>query len=835
MKRRNSRSFEKNVEDEDAKRPYDEPAKTKKRSASSIPGWNDNVYNGTPAQVVYEHTLNDDNFMINNAVELHFNIEHANFINKFCDRTNRVMLLTGIPGSGKSFVLKMLCNYLKSLVNPKKKAKDIKQTLFVTAMTGAAVSRLGDDAMTIHSFLDVVNVKNMSYSNGISSIEDIKDSGVQKMKDCAWLFIDEVSMMGPHFFRNMINAFCYSKKVDPRSGIENIISSALPEKIVLIGDFMQLKPVVQIGKDIASTLTRNLMLFDEPFFSFMSQYEPIQPSDGGKSVMVHSNSRGKKRMIDFVTFLNSFRQSSDDVAFSKLLKQVRIASMDTHTRSAIQSRIMTLDEFKKSLTPESSQDITVLCSGKKNVAECNAENLRSLSHENQTPIYRYSSFFIVSRRKIADINKSLFSGKYDDAFDHDFKEIPSPFFIDDGNDAKEEKKKKIQWKPRSALNISKRLATRLDLKCQYLGAPSLLTSTFESPSEKNNVTAIYNEINSWKSNLLKANGFKFALYTDSGLSFNPSIVSRILSSGASCFGRGFATCSLTMGSKVSFTRTINQEKGIFNGASGIVVGFMTVNEFMSFKGSKQYACGSCINDKHLYETRLIHKDKPITSFVDKESRPIMHPESDTVFDNFEATMHNEYVFGVVKSDGKQFTDNVAELFPYILVKKHTDKDGIDNYMHVLALPFISPVEYTSNSEKKSVIAKSKAISEKISKIAAASSSGGANQPSVASLQLNSAYHSLDSIYQKSDGDPSVLCGSLPLVSCDAVTIHSVQGLTISNVWIKCDSAHMEEGMFYVALSRVARLCNVAWSHDPIKLIKCNEQAKLFNDFVTSLG
>lgn len=130
------------------------------------------------------------------------------------------IFLTGSAGTGKSFTIKYIMEYLRN--NNKNYA--------LTAMTGTAAVLIG--GQTLHSFLGLglgkANTKDI-FSNLLKNKKKIEN--ILKIDT---LIIDEISMLDKELFEKISELLCMIKCTDIYFG--NI-------QLILIGDFCQLAPV----------------------------------------------------------------------------------------------------------------------------------------------------------------------------------------------------------------------------------------------------------------------------------------------------------------------------------------------------------------------------------------------------------------------------------------------------------------------------------------------------------------------------------------------------------------------------------------------------------------
>jgi len=129
------------------------------------------------------------------------------------------LFLTGAAGTGKSYTIKAIINYLES----------ININYGLTAMTGCAAVLIG--GQTIHSFLYMNISRNLNeiYSN----LEKFRGY-LNKLKKLDVLIIDEISMMDDELFELINNLLMKIKN-------NNLLFGGV--QLILVGDFYQLPPI----------------------------------------------------------------------------------------------------------------------------------------------------------------------------------------------------------------------------------------------------------------------------------------------------------------------------------------------------------------------------------------------------------------------------------------------------------------------------------------------------------------------------------------------------------------------------------------------------------------
>jgi len=134
-------------------------------------------------------------------------------------KSGKNLFLTGSAGTGKSFTLKAIIDYLKlNNIN-----------YGITALTGCAAVLI--NGQTIHSFLGLGISRNIQdIYKGLSKFK----TSLNKIKNLQTLIIDEISMMDDELFTVINNLLMLVKNNDYVFG---------GVQMILVGDFHQLPPI----------------------------------------------------------------------------------------------------------------------------------------------------------------------------------------------------------------------------------------------------------------------------------------------------------------------------------------------------------------------------------------------------------------------------------------------------------------------------------------------------------------------------------------------------------------------------------------------------------------
>ena len=134
-------------------------------------------------------------------------------------KNGKSVFITGSPGTGKSYLIKEIIQYLKST----------EKTYAITSSTGCSAALIG--GQTIHSFLGMGI--NRSIENIITNLKKYKTK-YDKIQNNEVLIIDEISMIDDHTLNNISEILKMIKNNKEEFG---------NTQIVFVGDFCQLSPV----------------------------------------------------------------------------------------------------------------------------------------------------------------------------------------------------------------------------------------------------------------------------------------------------------------------------------------------------------------------------------------------------------------------------------------------------------------------------------------------------------------------------------------------------------------------------------------------------------------
>jgi hypothetical protein len=226
-------------------------------------------------------------------------------------KTGRNVFLTGAAGSGKTYVLREYISYLRGL----------DANIGVTAATGIAATHMG--GTTIHSWSGI-GIRDFLSQSEVQEIAE-KSHIKKNVSRASVLIIDEVSMLH-HFRLDLIDKILKGVKnsQEPFGGLQ----------VVFCGDFFQLPPVKEAGKE-------NLFAFH---------------SDAWKELKLK------------VCYLSE-QHRQNDMQYLEILNAVRDNTVSDETIKTLQTRFET----------ETNLESTKLYSHNKNVDSENEAELSKLS------------------------------------------------------------------------------------------------------------------------------------------------------------------------------------------------------------------------------------------------------------------------------------------------------------------------------------------------------------------------------------------------------------------------------------------------------------------------
>lgn len=166
--------------------------------------------------ISFEEFQREPNFKVLNA-------KQVEFCKEFFEKKN--LFLTGSAGTGKSFLLKTLFNYLLNKCYPFGK----------TSTTGVTAFAIG--GQTLHSFAGI-GLGEEDLRTLIKKVNQNKKAK-DRILNCETLFVDEISMAKPELLDKLDKIF------------QNIRYSSEPfggMQIIFSGDFLQLPPVWRGGE-----------------------------------------------------------------------------------------------------------------------------------------------------------------------------------------------------------------------------------------------------------------------------------------------------------------------------------------------------------------------------------------------------------------------------------------------------------------------------------------------------------------------------------------------------------------------------------------------------------
>ena len=183
--------------------------------------------------------------------------------------TNKISVLTGGPGTGKTYTIRNIISVAKQL-NPKLKVA-------LMAPTGKAASRMieliGQEATTIHARLGLSENDDLNQTDGMTINEDI-------------VVIDEASMMDEKLFSYFVNHVSSNSRivlVGDSGQLPSVGAGNLLEEISKIVKCSQLKVTKRTGSAILNRNAQNIreknvdkIQYDEDYFEFIEERNNVE-------------------------------------------------------------------------------------------------------------------------------------------------------------------------------------------------------------------------------------------------------------------------------------------------------------------------------------------------------------------------------------------------------------------------------------------------------------------------------------------------------------------------------------------------------------------------------
>lgn len=508
-------------------------------------------------------------------------------------------------------------------------------------------------------------------------------------------------------------------------------------KLICSGDFFQLKPVYDKHDDVTKAMG-NLSKD-----AAAKKHHPL--------VFDTIAWQSHEQDFTFVMLDKSFRQDRSQLEFMDLLLHVRDASLELVHEKLIESRVMDYETF----CATTDLEVTPIFKNRDAVDHFNVQKLADIPGTE----YSYMTSMICSTRAFRDV-----AAKFDLHDDDQYAKVFDNLFSTPSS-----------TKPRT----------------RTIG--DILNNGFEcraNPVSEHSLDGI-----NWLD--IPATSFS-GYYFDPGVLPSPEILN-IAQRQHGVLGRANFLTRLKVGAKVSITQNLSIADDISNGTLGTIVCFMSVQCFMSAKGTKK--AGSVYISK---------KQDPRDTATD------MDPIEDYDFIKW---------FGLVDPETRQSKNAKRELFPLV----ELDKSCKTRF--VLITPIITQLHVSTQARHKQ---DAKQIKTYMSRTLANHTTPTSHKQTM--TEMSPAEHlALLAQAKRSialdNGTPTrgtkIFALHMPVTLAWATTVHSVQGLTIDALWLGDCGNFMEDGMFYVVLSRVAGLDRIAWSVNPIQYIKSNERVKDF--------
>ncbi|CAG8636944.1 1942_t:CDS:2, partial [Diversispora eburnea] len=180
----------------------------------------------TILQLTFQKISADLNDKQKKAFSLVYNHCKQNYTSNPNKPPQLLMYLGGAGGTGKSKVIKAICEYFNQIGQ--------KQTLVLCALTGVAASNIGE--YTLHSLCSFKFDNDSDSYNYNFSQESLKKTLQEHWANIEYLILDEVSMMGQKLITKL---HAYIKET---KHFQNDTIPFADLNIIFAGDFLQLPP-----------------------------------------------------------------------------------------------------------------------------------------------------------------------------------------------------------------------------------------------------------------------------------------------------------------------------------------------------------------------------------------------------------------------------------------------------------------------------------------------------------------------------------------------------------------------------------------------------------------
>lgn len=246
------------------------------------------------------------------------------------------LLILGCGGTGKSFLIKTMEEYIKTNHQNKK--------MYLSSTTGISAYNIG--GMTIHSFMGI-GTGDMPIDVLINRIKR-KKMYRDRIINTDILVIDEVSMLSGELFEKL-NLICQNIRKN------NMFFGGI--QVIFTGDFLQLLPVFNKNKDLYENIDDRLII-ESPLFNKIFKDENI------------------------IILKENFRQKNDSV-FINILLRIRDGTFTEDDVNLLRTR---------QVLPENIQEHVHLVSSNKKAQIINDTQLSKL----KTPKVKYASSYTSS-------------------------------------------------------------------------------------------------------------------------------------------------------------------------------------------------------------------------------------------------------------------------------------------------------------------------------------------------------------------------------------------------------------------------------------------------------